>query len=74
MTMALSTILSADSVKRLACLRRLRELETPRWVIKFEQAQLAKNRKFPRSCDASDIYLGELFERYVEPLMGGDHV
>jgi len=50
---------------RLARLERLREIEAPLWVIKWEQAQLAGYRARKRN----QTFMLALYERHVFPRM-----
>lgn len=51
---------------RLARVERLREIEAPAWVIKWEQIHLALARKPGRR---SKTRIAALYERYVYPRM-----
>jgi hypothetical protein len=51
---------------RLARVERLREIEAPRWVIKWEQVQLALAREPGRHSRRRKL---ELYERHVFPWM-----
>jgi hypothetical protein len=51
---------------RLARVERLREIEAPVWVIKWEQVHLALARKRGRR---SKQFIAALYERHVFPRM-----
>jgi len=59
--------------ERLARLKRLREIGAPKWIIKSEQVALVLNRKGRKHVGIgkkSSKLQGELYVKYVQPLMG----